>query len=391
MIKLFKLAAVNFLVFLGILIFLNLTAISIYQLSNLRIFPYPRALLPNYKNIEWARTHFIERDKLQAEYRSYIGWRRLPYRGQTINIDKKGIRVTPQSELATAKSPLVVFLGGSTMWGTGADDANTIPALFVKIAKGRYRAMNLAEAGYNAFQGYLFLKLQIINGLIPDIVVSYDGVNDALCLKPGLRPFSHTREDQIRAVMKGKDKEHDEALSFSHFFLNPLKSFVSLKVKHKKETYDLSQERIEQTAKALLESWLSTKDLAEKHGAYFIGVLQPNAAFGKPYLKHLRFNRGKLKIRREYYKLFYPAVLKLLQAPKYQELSNHVIVLTDAFDREDYIYIDDMHVSPNGNKIIAAKIYNYITNSRAPLKMSSLRKDRVAMRKNIIPNICEES
>jgi len=62
MIKLFKLAAVNFLVFLGILIFLNLTAISIYQLSNLRIFPYPRALLPNYKNIEWARTHFIERD-----------------------------------------------------------------------------------------------------------------------------------------------------------------------------------------------------------------------------------------------------------------------------------------------------------------------------------------
>ena len=54
--------------------------------------------------------------------------------------------MTPQSEFATAKSPLVVFLGGSTMWGTGVDDANTIPALFAKIAEGRYRAMNLGEA-----------------------------------------------------------------------------------------------------------------------------------------------------------------------------------------------------------------------------------------------------
>ena len=163
--------------------------------------------------------------------------------------------------------------------------------------------------------------------------------------------------------MKGKDRKHEEVLSFSHFFLDSLKSCVSPKVKHKKETYDLSQERIEQTAKALLESWLSTKDLAEKHGAYFIGVLQPNAAFGKPYLKYLKFNRGLLKHRRKYYKVFYPAVLKLLKTPKYQELSNHVIVLTDAFDREEYIYIDDCHVSPNGNKIIAAKIYNHITNS----------------------------
>jgi len=251
------------------------------------------------------------------------------------------------------------------MWGTGADDANTIPALFVKIAKGRYRAMNLAEAGYNAFQGYLFLKLQIINGLIPDIVVSYDGVNDALCLKPGLRPFSHHREDQIRAAMKGKDRKHEEALSFSHFFLNPLKSYISLfkNAKNNINGNDFSQERIEQTAKAFLEGWLSTKDLAEKNGAYFIGVLQPNAAFGKPYLKHLKFNRGLLKHRRKYYKVFYPVVLKLLKTPKYKELSNNVIILTDAFDREEYIYIDDCHVSPNGNKIIAAKIYNYITNS----------------------------
>jgi hypothetical protein len=257
----------------------------------------------------------------------------------------------------------VVFTGGSAMWGFGVNDENTIPAHFAKIAKGRYRAINLGELSYNAFQGFLFLKLQIINGLRPDIVVSYDGVNDVASLRRGLGPFSHNREDQIRAVMKGQDRKNAEALSFSHFFLNPLKLFISIKLKHKDETYDLSQERIEQTAKALLESWLSTKDLAEKNSADFIAVLQPNAAIGNPYLKHLKFDKEEKRNRLTYSRLFYPVVLKLLQAPEYQELSHHVIVLTDAFDREEFIYIDFCHVSPNGNKIIAAKIYNYITNS----------------------------
>ena len=363
--KLFKIAAVNILIFLGLVIFLNLTVIAIYQLSHLKLSSHAGAhsdwKLPNYKNIEWARAHFTEWSNLKSEYRSYIGWRRLPYRGQTINIDEKGIRMTPQSEFVTTKSPLVVFLGGSTMWGSGVDDANTIPALFAKIAEGRYRAMNLGEQGYNSLQGYLFLKLQIIDGLSPNIVVCYDGVNDSHILKPGLRPFSHQREDQIREIMKGKDTQKEEILSFSHFFLNPLKYFISqYKDNNSKDKIsDISQERINQTAKALLEGWLSTKDLAEKQGADFVAILQPNAAFGKPYLRHLKLNEDRFK----HYKLLYPEILKLLQTPRYQELSNKVLVLTDVFNLNEPIYIDDCHVSPNGNKIIAQKIYDYISNS----------------------------
>jgi hypothetical protein len=375
--KLLKLSAINIAVLIGLLLVLNFSAIIIFQgykiikpgSSKTRSAPEPG--LPNYKNIDWAHKHFKEIDELTSEYRSYIGWRKLPYKGETINIDEQGIRITPQSALATEKSPLVVFLGGSTMWGFGVNDANTIPALFANIAQGRYRSMNLAESGYNAFQGYLFLKLQIINGLIPAIVVAYDGVNDAHVLKVQLRPFGHNREDQIRAVMKGqdnaKDKKDEETLSFSHFFLNPLKAVISQfktsgndgENSEKNNDYDFSQERVEQTAKALLEGWLSTKDLAEKNGAYFIAVLQPNPASGKPYVKYLKINKNRLKRC----KLVYQAALKLLKTPKYQTLANNVIVLTAAFDLEEYIYIDYCHVSPNGNKIIAEKIYNHIINS----------------------------
>ncbi|MCK9613858.1 MAG: hypothetical protein M0R16_13355 [Bacteroidales bacterium] len=361
--KLFKLIAINIVVFIGLLITVNLLVILIFQghkIINKEIAD-TRGNLPNYKNIDWAHKHFKEFKELPTEYRSYIGWRRLSYKGETININEQGIRNTSQSPLATEKSPLVVFLGGSTMWGTGVNDANTIPSLFAKVAQGRYRAMNLGEAAYNAFQGYVFLKLQIINGLNPYVVVSYDGVNDAQVLMPDRRPFSHNRENQIRKAMEGKDRIKDETLSFSHFLLNPLKSFIAkCKVYYtKNHTYKISQNNAEQKAKVLLDSWLCAKELAETHGAYFVAVLQPNAAIGKPYLKHLKLSEKEISI----YKLFYPVVLELLKTPKYQELHRHVLVLTDVFDSEENIYVDAVHVSPKGNKIIAEKIYNHINNS----------------------------
>jgi len=369
MIKLLKIVIINILVFLGLLIIANLTVISIHELANSKLLSHFRNRtedyrwpLPNYNNIGWARKHFQEYHELQYQYVSYIGWRGLAYKGQTININEQGIRNTPQSEYATDKSRLVVFMGGSTMLGEGVNDANTIPAHFASIAHGRFRAVNFGEGAYNAFQEYLFLKLQVINGLKPYAVVSYDGVNDSKVLMADRRPFSHDRENQIRNIMKGQDKDDDKTLSFGYYLLNPLKSFIAKYKKDRVEydTFEISQQDVENKAKILLESWMSTKELAESQGTYFIAVLQPNAGVGKPYLKHLLFDQRMASG----YQVYYSAVLKLLNTPRYRELGKNVLDLTGAFDRREYIYIDDCHVSPNGNKIIGEKIYNHINNLR---------------------------
>jgi len=281
----------------------------------------------------------------------------MPYKGQTVNIDEKGIRFTPQSPLSNATSPLVVFLGGSTMWGWGVNDENTIPALFAQISQGRYRTVNFSEVEYNTFQSYLFLKLQMMNGLKPKIVVSFDGVNDALTVFVGPRPFCHLEEKRMRKALRTLQKEEEAILTFSHFFLEPLKSFIA---HHKNNDFDtkgyhyISDDRMESAAKALLESWLSTKDLAEQNGAVFIGILQPNAAMGTPYLEHLKLSDIEI------FETFYKAVLKLLKTPPYSKLSDSVIVFTDIFNMKEPIYIDGCHVSPNGSRIIAENIYHYI-------------------------------
>jgi len=224
--KLAKLIFINILVFLGLLLILNLSSILVFKIYKLnRPHRDLRVDLPNYKNIEWAAKHFKEFGNLPAEYRSFIGWRRLPFKGETINIDENGIRVTPQSDKVDNSSKLVVFLGGSAMWGTGSDDKNTIPAFFANLSKGKFRSINFAETGYNAFQDYLFLKIKTIEGLRPDFIISYDGVNEVDALNPSVNPFSHARENQIRQVLH--DQDRNELLSFRHFLIEPLQLFIS--------------------------------------------------------------------------------------------------------------------------------------------------------------------
>ncbi len=358
--KVIELIGINIFVFILMLFSINLGIVVMYEVFALKknIVNYidPRSALPNYRNIEWAQKHFQEFNELRSEYKSYIGWRRLPFKGETINIDKNGIRYTPQSESVTDNSLTVAFLGGSTMWGTGVNDENTIPAFFSKISHGRYRTVNLGESNYRAFQGFIFLKQQIDKGLQPDIAIAYDGVNEVHGFRPELEPSSHGREDQIRSVMKGQDRGRD--LSLRNFLLGPIEAFIP-KLKNRFGTqvvYDLSDERAGQVAKALLDSWMSTKALAEQNGALFIAVLQPNVAVGNPQLDHLEIDSAAV----EPYRRLYPMILKLLQGSEYRDLANHFIDLSSAFDVNEYIYIDNIHVSPNGNKIIAQKIYNRV-------------------------------
>ena len=60
-------------------------------------------------------------------YYPYVGWRRAPFKGTTIEIDQNGIRVTPGAD-CSAKSFKVFTFGESSMWGTGSPDWGTIPA-----------------------------------------------------------------------------------------------------------------------------------------------------------------------------------------------------------------------------------------------------------------------
>lgn len=360
--------AINLAVLLGLLLVLNIGAIALYQglqawraVTNPEELSDARARLPNYQGLEWAEAHFEELKRAGVEYHSFYGWRRKPFSGSTIIVDERGIRPTPGSASPEHDAPFVVFLGGSTMWGEGANNESTIPAYFVRQAGRPTRVENLGESAYNAFQGYLFLRFKILEGWKPDLVISYDGINNVggLC-RSANRATGHGRELQMRNAMRGLDQVRTPEALTGWYFVLPLKELLARFIKRADPNWvdpyravcAEDPDRAQAVAKSLLDSWLTTMEMVKGYGGQFVAVLQPAAYLGTPTTDHLALD-PKIKLE---YDAVYGRVYDMLDETRYAELRPHVLDLTDALDGSAYVYIDSGHLSPQGNERIARRL-----------------------------------
>ena len=95
---------------------------SIYDMLN----------LPNYQRDDKAINIFKELDQLKVKYYDYFVYRREDFKGETVNI-QDGIRQTYVPKVIK-KNTEFLFFGGSTMFGMGVRDDDTIPSKFAFIA-----------------------------------------------------------------------------------------------------------------------------------------------------------------------------------------------------------------------------------------------------------------
>jgi hypothetical protein len=351
------------IIFLMLIDFSSEICLDVYHYFNSKsskeIIKDKRASLPNYKNINWAEKFFEEKNETQSEYRSYYGWRKLPFNGITIQIDSSGVRRTIQSPEESDKLPVAIFLGGSTMWGMGVSDEYTIPSCFARRSNWKYKTLNFGESGYCAYQSFQFFQLKIINGLKPNLVISYDGTNNTPYRG---NYFAHARENQIIERMKGADSEPE----YKPYFLKPTRDLISnIKqyfISQKKPSFNnipvFSKGRNRKAAIELLESWLLMRQTCSLINAEFICVLQPNAFVGKPILNNIKDELKYNPYQNGYN--YYDDVIELLDSSKYSILKDNFINLTSAFDSIPNVYIDFCHVSPNGNEIIADLLIQHL-------------------------------
>lgn len=138
-----------------------------------------------YSDPVWVRDYYKELHRsYRIHWKPYIYWQRNPFQGEYINIDTNGIRLTapPKSLWKESRTPMKIFMfGGSTLWGTGARDAFTIPSIVAQeLRKNNLdtEVMNFGETGYVSTQEVILLILQLQDGRLPDLVIFYDGVND---------------------------------------------------------------------------------------------------------------------------------------------------------------------------------------------------------------------
>jgi len=301
--------------------------------------------LPNYENINWAKKHFFEFRKLTTKYYDHITWRRNDFNGETVTI-KKGYRMNNTEENFTLNKDIWVF-GGSTIWGTGADDKNTIPSLIEKLTN--ISTLNLGETGYNTTQELNLLLKELVKHK-PKKIIFYDGVNDVGKCKKNLNYFSTIQESIIQTELQSKSSE-----SYSKkLIIAPLKILEKLKEffpknQNAKSTYncDINFSKAEKIAKTFVNNWINVELIAKKNNIKFIPILQPTIFTSSSNKDYLPTN---YELKKQYEILY-----KLIKI----ELSNvdfKYLNLESSLNKSENYFIDSFHLSPNGNMKIAREI-----------------------------------
>tara|TARA_B110000027_G_scaffold123553_1_gene139415 strand:- start:2634 stop:3740 length:1107 start_codon:yes stop_codon:yes gene_type:complete len=319
--------------------------------------------LPNTHDINWYHQAIVDLKKVKTSYSSYLGWKQNELLSPTIEIDSNGLRRTVNSDFSGKN---IFFTGGSLMFGTLINDENTIPSLVSKYGESLYYCSNLGLSGYNSFQSHMTLKLNLLNGNIPDIVVTIDGGND-IYFKEKYKLSSdlivNKRLNQNSLNVYGYIKSiFIPLIDFSSRFSEKIKNIKTGKLKGHEDNSFFDDKYYNNKATELLDSWLLSKKMSDDYNFDFYAILQPNIFEGDPFISYIDLEKTYYDF--DYLNGIYPRIYKeirlLLKTTRYKELNDYVYDFTDIFNISEPVYIDHLHCTPNGNELIAKRIIDIL-------------------------------
>jgi hypothetical protein len=340
--------------------------------------PDARALSPYYTSKAWAPRYWKEFALARKQqYHAFSVWRRSPFKGETINVDERGVRVTPGARCGPGSFKVFTF-GSSHMWGTGAPDWGTIPA-YVQTGLEKTRrepvcVTNFGESGYVTTQSVIELMLQLQTGNIPNVCIFMDGAGDIYAgYQSGKALAVHENFDLIAARVQTRVQrkwplvfEFVKSMSLFQVLNNQVLKLAAAPATQL-VTYESMNVNRADLANSISATYLSQYEtvsaIAQRYGfeAYFF------------WPAHISSGKKVLTSEEETLKgavdpplmRLYGAVYQAME-PRFNSHYKNLIPITDVFD--DYkplIWLDDSHTTPVGNEMIAQRMLSSIDAHRS--------------------------
>lgn len=369
--RIVALVALNLLIFLALAVVTNIASSLLLELSenaSVRhrvhsIFGVGRtpvtdkADLPPYAGKEaHAREVWKELEQSKSvEYAPFVEWRRKPYRGKWVTVSDSGDRIYEPPTEPPPGAPVVRFFGGSSIWGTGAEDSQTIPAIYAR-SHPRYRVLNHGDAAYNSRQNLERLINLLARGERTDVAVFYEGFNDVLTLCDADTSLNgHNEEATIRGILEGADALGELFYGRTLQLLRKLRGPTDEKL-----ICDTDPVRARRVAGTVMNIWRIARTLQQEQmrcGRLLV-VLQPVAPLGRPRVDYLG-DEGQQDPLADYdvYRRQLRAVYPQWQRAALRAANRSWLFdLTRAYDGDEPLYIDLVHVAPKGNAIMARRV-----------------------------------
>ena len=328
-----------------------------------------RAYYPTYANKKFSIQMLNEFQNLSSKYRSFIGWRR-----KKVNLKHTNISDPYNTRKSTGEllDNSVWFFGGSTMWGTGASDSQTIPSHFNYLTNTP--VYNFGETAWNSRQSLNQLINAIGDNRNPSLVIFYDGVNDVIhqCRRELKLVPSHNREQSIQNALKGQlpIKRISKFIIYPYIVLSR-KFNIQLpqgkSPKPKKYDCDTNQAKARLVASHLINNWFTAYALSKSKGFEFYGILQPTLFTTKTNSEYfpLKVVKSHSEMELQFtivYSLIRQEIQKRCESDR--DFCFSMIDGTNWLDGTNNIFIDFCHLNSLGNKVIALRLKSLLKNKQ---------------------------
>jgi lysophospholipase L1-like esterase len=333
---------------------------------------------PAYQGYPWAQDLWKE-DRLREQsstgrpgYLPFLVWGERPWHGKYVNVDesvlgnlRRTVNTTNPNCSQSQRKVIWVF-GGSTAFGLGVPDAETIPSHLSQelnsTGPGCFVILNLGAEGYLSNQELILLLVDLKTGQRPDVAIFYDGVNEAYAaVSPGI-PNAHLEFEHIRERVEGSVTGRLDFLRNS----DALQIARAIANRFQGGNPSPSSAEVAARAAAALDNYETNirilRILGEAYKFKVFCFWQPSLASGDkplvPFEQQLLKNGLGSPDAKSY------KILKAVneEAARRSLLDGRFVYLGQLFDSvKEPLYVDHlMHLEPRGNQIVALTIAKWM-------------------------------
>lgn len=306
-------------------------------------------------------------------YHQYVLWRRAPYNGKLINIDQDGVRRTLHTR-CDADTFTIWMFGDSVMWGAGTPDADTIPSL---VAQDFEKAgqpvciVNYGEKGWSNTQEVVgLIELLKHAARKPDAVLFYDGGTEAFTAYQSGRADEHSNFNQFKNFLENwRNTQRPNFLYLRQTNTYRLLEKIAAKqLFHSKQAAPSEKELdTDALSSAVVENYVQNMGivnlLGRQYGFRPIFAWYPNLAVGHKELTP--YERQALLLQyAEFPNLgpMYQAVYNRSGEIKSPDFYNFADIVDD---RKSSLYLGISHMRPEGDRIVADRLFNIFEHDSA--------------------------
>jgi len=314
-------------------------------------------------NNSWVRDYIKEDNSFGNEYTPYLGWKRIPnFHGVYVNVDNESMRKTDNP--CSSKDSIRIFVfGGSTTWGSGVQDNSTFPSYLSKYLCQigiSNEIKNFGEGAYVNTQEMIRLQLELRKGNIPDIVIFYDGANDAASTyQNNLSGWHHNVFDR-QADFNSRKRLNILQFALDSYSMKVLNRVAMMFGIHKK-TRGYTGEQLENDTISVYSNNLQIINTLSREYNFKVFYYWHPTISSKLVLSEDEKNKIS---KDQVFEGFYQNITKKVRKLNLTEFYD----ISTIFNKyNNTIFIDDCHVFEQGNEIIAKRIsedvINYVTSN----------------------------